>query len=140
MQIQKIQPNQTNFGTKVYIESTTKKALLKSKAKQKFLNHINKLEHNGINDVFVIKHDKDSIPSEMYFLRGIVFEKRDNAIFKTPYGSIDTLILTCYNNKIDSHLNLLQMYQNAKYKWNMKKTDKDLYEKYLSESETINNT
>ena len=137
MQIQKIQPNQTNFGTKVYLESSTKNAILNSKAKQKFLNHINTLERNGIDDVFVLKHDKDSIPPDIYFLRGIVFEKRGNEIFKTPYGATDVLLLKFYTDKTDRHANLLQMYQDAKYKWNMQKTDKDIYKKYLSKLETF---
>lgn len=140
--IQKVQTNQINFGTKVYIEQETKNLILKSNAKRKFISHINKLENNGNNDVFVLKHfdDNDIVP--MTFLNGTVFEKRKNGILKTPYGSIDALDITTLNKKRDviihEYANILEMYKKAKYEYTRRHRINNLsYNNYLSSLTTI---
>ena len=137
MQIQKVQSNQTNFGTKVYIDSSTKILLESSKAKRKIFNHINQLKNNGVEDVFVLKHGHSNIFSQMNFILGIVFEKRKDGIFKTPFGSSDPLVMKNYDKRGDKHANILQIYKEAKNKWPMREIDKNTYEKQLSILETI---
>ena len=137
MQTQKVQSNQTTFGTKVLLETHTKNLMLKSKAKRKFLNHINKLEHNGVDDIFVLKHEHDNALIPMDFLYGIAFEKRKEGIFKTPYGSVDALEIKSHNNFSNKYANIMQLYKEAKNNWTMREIDKNKYEKYMSKVVTI---
>lgn len=137
MQIQKVQPNQINFGTRVYLEGPAKDILLMSGARRKFINHISKLESNGIDDVFVLRHEYDNNLVPMDFLYGVVFEKRQEGIFKTPYGSVDALVIKSYHKLNNKYADLLQMYKEAKNNWIMREMDKKKYEKYMSEVVTI---
>ena len=136
MQIQKVQSNQTTFGTKVYLESSTKGILLKSKSYRKFIKQLDTLENNGVNDVFVLTHQKDRFDNTKW-LRGVVFEKRENSIFKTPYGSTDALHYEFYGARRNTYANLLKMYKDAKSKWTLKETDNDTFEACVSKMETI---
>jgi len=120
MQIQKVQSNQTTFGTKVYISNSTKNLILKSKAKRKFVKHINILENNGVNDVFVLSHSHDNLGS-VDWLKGIVFEKRNNCVYRTPWGSEDALFYNYYGARRNTHANLSGMYKKAKHEWTMRK-------------------
>lgn len=140
--IQKVQTNQINFGTKVYLEQNTKNLILKSKAKRKFISHINKLENNGNEDVFVLKHFDDDSMIPMTFLNGTVFEKGKNSILKTPYGSIDALDITILNKKRDviihEYANILKMYKEAKYEYTRRfRLSESSYNNYLSNLTTI---
>ena len=138
MQIQKVQSNQTTFGTKVYLESGTKDILLKSKAKQKFLSHINKLENNGVNDVFVLRHKSDTLFKDIKWLYGTVYETRGKAIYKTPFGSVDSLSFESMDGLRSKYANILKLYDEAKNNWTMRKEHKGVYNNYISKLQTIN--
>ena len=141
MNIQKVQPNQTKFGTKVYMAQETKNLILKSNAKRKFLRHISKLENNGNEDVFVLTHEVNPDMKLITNLKGIVYEKRGNDIFKTPYGYTDALTMSVLDRVrdviFDQHANILGLYEASKYKCIMRKMDTDSYKKMLSNLTTI---
>ena len=137
MQIQKVQSDQIAFGTKVYLESSTKDLLLKSKAKRKFLNHIKKLENNGVDDVFVLKHSEDSLFHDINWLRGVVYETRKSGIYKTPWGSEDGLVFENMDGLRNKYASILKLYDEAKNAWTMRKTDKGFYKTYISKLQTI---
>ena len=137
MQIRRVQSNQTTFGTKVYLESSTKELILKSKAKRKFLNHINKLENNGVDDVFVLKHSSDSFFKDIKWLRGVVYEQRKSGIYKTPWGSEDSLVFENMDGFRRKYASILKLYDEAKNAWTMRKTDEEFYKMYISKLQTI---
>ena len=144
MNIQKVQANQINFGTRVYFEPGTKDILLNSNAKRKIKSHINKLESNGINDELVLRHEVDKTFGIMTHIYGTVFEKRGKSIFKTPYGSVDALETPVYNRKLDitthEYANILRLYNEAKYNWEMRKINNEAYKNYISGLERIDLT
>ncbi len=144
MNIQKVQANQINFGTRVYFEPGTKDILLNSNAKRKIKSHINKLESNGINDELVLRHEVDKTFGSITYIRGTVFEKRGKSIFKTPYGYTDALDIPVYNRKRDitthEYANILRIYKEAKYDCIMRKIDKEVYKNYISGLERIDLT
>lgn len=144
MNIQKVQANQINFGTRVYFEPGTKDILLNSNAKRKIKSHINKLESNGINDELVLRHEEDKVLGTMTCIRGTVFEKRGRNIYKTPYGYVEALESPVYNRKLDTttheYANILRLYKEAKYNCIMRKIDNYDYKNYISGLERIDLT
>ena len=57
MQIQKVQTNQTTFGTKVKLSSVVANIIAESKSKNSILKQIQQLEQNGKDDVFILTGD-----------------------------------------------------------------------------------
>ena len=80
MQIQKIQPCQQTFGTRVQVDSQLVKYWQKNpKHAREFLNFMTKLENNGKNDVMSLK--KAVSYDDVVGVRANVYEIRDGKLF-----------------------------------------------------------
>ena len=90
MQIQKVQSNQPNFGTRVQVDSRLVKIWQKDAANAKmFSNLMSKLENNGKKDVMDIRYRLSWDTQDMAIVN--VYEIKDGDIFVSKEVGYDAL-------------------------------------------------
>ena len=124
MQIQKVQSNQTSFGTKVIMEPMAARQLSLSRAWKKVLNHKKALENNGADDILYLSYF-----GYFFHINASVIEKRDNKYF------IGQSRLEKIQEELDNgrykYISLKKIYQKAKDNMLEVVINKERFERFI---------
>ena len=121
MKIQKVQSNQTTFGTKVKFEPRAVEVIQESKMGRTILKQAKTLEQNGINDIlYISRYSKfNEYPQIM---TSVV--KHDDNITK-----LSNYTITRFVNK---ELNIVDMYERTKQNMHEIKDNKNSIKDFIS--------
>ncbi len=125
MQIQKVQSNQTTFGTKVKIDPFTARQMSLSGASKKILQHIKALEGNGINDTLFLSYERGEI------IRASVLEQKDGKNYVSQYNTYNRLRAK-EAGKRSKFINITNLYNEAKKNMTETVINKNGFEKFLA--------
>ena len=130
MQIQKVQSNQPNFGTKVVIDPFAARQISLIGAKTKVLNHIKALENNGVNDTLFLSYSNfymsDSISCR---IMGTVIESKNGEYFiNQPYRF--RLLVEKQANGKNKYISIKELYNEARKNMTRVFIDKKGFEKF----------
>ena len=125
MQIDKIQPNQTTFGTMVKMDPYTARIISVSKAKNKVLKGIHQLQINGSDDILYLSLGR----RESFTIKASVFKREGNDYF-VSFAEEQPISYMMKNGK-NKLVNIIEMYTNAKNKMHAVDIDKKGFQKFL---------
>ena len=125
MQIQKVQSNQTSFGTLVKMDPCTARIISVSKAKNKVLKNLRQLENNGADDILYLSLGR----RESFTLKASVYERngKDYKVSNFQEQPISYLMKNGKRKLVD----IKQMYADAKNNMNTVAIDKKGFKRFL---------
>ena len=125
MQIQKVQSNQTSFGTLVKMDPYTARIISVSKAKNKVLKNLRQLENNGADDILYLSLGR----RERFTLKASVYERngKDYKVSNFQEQPISYLMKNGKRKLVD----IKQMYTDAKNNMNTVAIDKKGFKRFL---------